>query len=378
MPSYFDDQLPSEPADFRKFASDLASRPTDADALVRSAVAPLMRMRAVVFDAKHRSVSAATEKAHELVLAGIEAARKVTVDSASVLTPDEELGLEAVVRLIDRPALVVRNDSFPDPPPRWKRLDLPFRTEIESFIPSAGRIDMASGDGREMVGTGFVVSPDLIMTNTHVVEKFADPAPDFSRWSIRVGANPTIDFKAEHEIPRRKAFRITEVVTAYDRSDPDRLKSLDLALLRVELLSFDPAGAMLPKPVRLAKSAPAIASAPGDAPDGSKDVYIVGYPWADNEGQTPPAVLTEIFGVITKMKRLQPGAYGANFDSYIAFSHDISTLGGNSGSFVVDLATNSVIGLHFRGKYKQSNYALQLWNLSSVNGVKGKGLNFVD
>jgi hypothetical protein len=148
--------------------------------------------------------------------------------------------------------------------------------------------------------------------------------------------------------------------------------------LRVEPLSFDPVGATLPKPVRLAKSAPAVASAAGDAPDGSKDVYLVGYPWTDNDGATPAATLTAIFGGIFKVKRLQPGAYGANFDKSFAFSHDISTLGGNSGSFVVDLASNSVIGLHFRGKYKLSNYALQLWRLSGVAGVEGKGLNFVD
>jgi V8-like Glu-specific endopeptidase len=41
------------------------------------------------------------------------------------------------------------------------------------------------------------------------------------------------------------------------------------------------------------------------------------------------------------------------------FSHDASTLGGNSGSAVVDLGSNggSVIGLHFGGMSREQNWA---------------------
>jgi V8-like Glu-specific endopeptidase len=373
---FFDDELPLNLVDFRKFAPGLADRAHSAND-ARSAIGSLMRTRAIVFGA-NKVEAVETLGANRLVEMGIETARKISNDPNIELSSEDELGFEAVVRLIDRPALIVRNDSFPEPPPRWRHMDRPFRKEIEAVIPSVGRIDVAAGDGREMIGTGFVVSSDLVMTNTHVIEKFADPAPDNTSWSIRIGANPTIDFKAEHEIPKRKAFRITEVVTAYDRTDSDRLKSLDLALLRVEPLAFDPPGARLPGPLRLAKSQPAMASTAGDTSARVKDVYLIGYPWTDNDGQTPPQALAAIFGGITKIKRLQPGEYGANFESHIAFSHDSSTLGGNSGSFVIDLASNSVIGLHFRGKYKVNNYALQLWRLQDVSGVKDKGLNFVE
>lgn len=375
--AFFDDELPLGLADFRKFAPALAARQADAADHARSAIGALMRTRAVVFGVDTVR-SGEAERANQLVQIGIEAARKISNDPGVELSREDELGYEAVVRLTDRPALIVRNDSFPEPPPRWQRLDRPFRREIEAIIPSVGRIDVASGDGREMIGTGFVVSSDLVMTNTHVIEEFADPAPDNTSWSLKVGADPTIDFKAEHEVPKRKAFRITEVVTAFNRSDSDRLKSLDLALLRVEPLAFDPPGARLPDPVRLAKNEPAMTLVAGDPAAGAKDIYLIGYPWTDNDGLTPPATLAAIFGGITKMKRLQPGEYGANFASHIAFSHDSSTLGGNSGSFVVDLSANLVIGLHFRGKYKLNNYALQLWKLQDVPGVKDKGLNFVE
>jgi len=370
----FDDDLPLGEVDFRQFARTIA-RQADAVKKAKSADGALLRTRAVAVGADAGSQE---DKARldQLIAVGIEAAHKIAAAPGAVLNDDERLGYEAVVRLAERPALVIRDDSFPQPPERWRRLEEPFRDAIEAAILSAGRIDAAIGESRDMVGTGFVVSSDLIMTNTHVVEEFADPAPDFTSWEIRAGAEPTIDFKAEHESPKRKAFRIKEIVTAFDRNDTaDRLNSLDLALLRVEPMSFDPPGARLPPALRLASHEPA-AAAGGAVEAPAKDLYIVGYPWTDNEGITPPAVLLKIFGEIRKKKRLQPGEYGANFPLHLTFSHDVSTLGGNSGSFVIDLSSGLIIGLHFRGKYRQANYALQLWQLQDVPGIKGKGLNF--
>jgi trypsin-like peptidase len=369
----FDDDLPAAEIDLRNFAPAIAAQPNAIDQL-RSAMGGVLRSRAVVFGVDTVTPEG-TDGAHRLIEVGVEAARKVAADPSVELSTDERLGYEAVVRLTERPALIIRDDSFPEPPPRWKVLDRPFRKEIETMIPSVGRIDANTDGVREMIGTGFVVSSDLVMTNTHVVEEFADPDPEFKSWSIRSGAEPTIDFKAEHEIPKRKAFRITSVVTAFDRGNSDRLKSLDLALLRIEPLSFDPPGAKPPPPLRLTRHQP-LAAGNAQIPSGQKDLFLIGYPWTDNEGITPPAVLAEIFGGIVKMKRLQPGEYGANFDTFLTFSHDSATLGGNSGSFVADLNSGDVIGLHFKGKYKQANYALQLWKLADVPGVSGKGVNF--
>ena len=38
--------------------------------------------------------------------------------------------------------------------------------------------------------------------------------------------------------------------------------------------------------------------------------------------------------------------------------HDASTLGGNSGSVILDMATGLAIGLHFAGSFLQANYAI--------------------
>ena len=38
--------------------------------------------------------------------------------------------------------------------------------------------------------------------------------------------------------------------------------------------------------------------------------------------------------------------------------HDCSTLGGNSGSVLLDLATGEAVGLHFAGRFLEANYAV--------------------
>jgi hypothetical protein len=142
-----------------------------------------------------------------------------------------------------------------------------------------------------------------------------------------------------------------------------------LALLRVALRAIDPAGAPLPLPVTLASAEPATGA--------ELDLYAVGYPWLDNEDLTPPAVIDSIFGGIFQVKRLQPGRFKEPFyDGHFAFSHDCSTLGGNSGSCIVDLNVNRVIGIHYKGRYRQNNYALALWLLKDDPFFAGRGLHY--
>jgi V8-like Glu-specific endopeptidase len=58
------------------------------------------------------------------------------------------------------------------------------------------------------------------------------------------------------------------------------------------------------------------------------------------------------------------------------FTHDCSTLGDNSGSCVVDLQTGRVIGLHFRGSYRRTRYAVALWQLAGDSLLKSAGVRF--
>jgi hypothetical protein len=72
--------------------------------------------------------------------------------------------------------------------------------------------------------------------------------------------------------------------------------------------------------------------------------------------------------------RMEPCSTGAEPDDVMF--HDASTLGGNSGSCVVDLDSNRVIGLHFAGRYMQYNEAVALWRLADDPLLARAGVNF--
>src|SRR6476660_5789076 len=57
------------------------------------------------------------------------------------LGPDEQLGLEAVMRFAARPAVLFRRGRFLEPPPPWGRL-ADFRDGIEETARSVGRIQI--------------------------------------------------------------------------------------------------------------------------------------------------------------------------------------------------------------------------------------------
>ena len=77
-------------------------------------------------------------------------------------------------------------------------------------------------------------------------------------------------------------------------------------------------------------------------------VYWVGYPTWDGRCNDPE-IMRKIFSNIFNVKRLQPGRTMPYLDAKKLFMQDGSKLGGNSGSSILDLETNQVIGLHFCG-----------------------------
>src|SRR5262249_11323041 len=92
------------------------------------------------------------------------------------------------------------------------------------------------------------------------------------------------------------------------------------------------------------------------------EVAAVGYPAFDtrNDRDVQNDLFRRIFGV----KRLQPGTLGKvqNTESFgkvvPAVGHNCSTLGGNSGSALIDLETGHVLALHFGGRYELINYGV--------------------
>jgi len=106
-----------------------------------------------------------------------------------------------------------------------------------------------------------------------------------------------------------------------------------------------------------------------------RKVYVIGYPAWDGR-RNDPEPMKRIFAEIYNVKRLQPGEISGDALGAFEFFHDCSTLGGNSGSPILDLETHRVLGLHFGGRFLEKNHAVPLWVLQNDPLIKRAALNF--
>jgi endonuclease G len=146
----------------------------------------------------------------------------------------------------------------------------------------------------------------------------------------------SIDFLEEVDRDDRLEFRLSDILHIEDEAGPD------VALLRVEP---GPGGAGLAEPIPLSR----LAAAPG------QHVAVIGYPARDS--RIPDyALMQSIFGDVYDRKRLAPGQI-MDAGPHVV-THDCSTLGGNSGSVVLDLAEGGAVALHFAGRFLEANRAV--------------------
>ena len=285
---------------------------------------------------------------------GVEGLAKLAEGRDAELDDAELLGLEAIVLLEGRPAILIQGGDFLPPPHDWRRLDAR-RPAIREVIARSGRVEVSGHLDYEWVGTASLIGPAVVMTNRHVALEFCSRAG--AAWTFRPGMTSRLDLLAEQGSAASLAYEITGVAGIHEERD--------LALLRVEGASAD--GRPLPDPLAVAAR----------EPEGvyGRDVYAVGYPAWDGR-RTEPEALRRIFMDLYDVKRLQPGRAVAYSTAYSALEHDCSTLGGNSGSPLVDLETNQVVGLHFGGRYGVGNYAVPLWMLTADPLLAGAGVNF--
>jgi S1-C subfamily serine protease len=206
----------------------------------------------------------------------------------------------------------------------------------------------------DWLGTGFLVAPDVVLTNRHVAVEFA--RAQGAGWSFRSGMSAGVDFNAELGAEAPLEFAVREIVGIHEDHD--------LAVLRVEQTAGDET---LPEPLAVAAETPATLQ--------GRQVYVIGYPAWDGRRNDPEPML-RIFSNIFNVKRLQPGEISGEAVDAGEIFHDCSTLGGNSGSPVIDLETHRVIGLHFGGRYLERNHAVPLWTLRDDPLVRAARLNF--
>jgi endonuclease G len=88
----------------------------------------------------------------------------------------------------------------------------------------------------------------------------------------------------------------------------------------------------------------------------TQNVATIGYPAYDSR-IPEPSLMEDIFGKTYNKKRLAPGGVTAVEPKHIL--HNCTTLGGNSGSAVIDLDSGKALGLHFSGSFLATNYAVR-------------------
>lgn len=298
--------------------------------------------------------------------AGLETLDLLISDGINANVSADDLGsLEAIIHKKFRPAIFIIGNDFTAPKGKWSFLDKgDVHSTIKSAIPSVGCIEVPNDPrGRPYGGSAFVVGENLLMTNRHVAEIFASGVGD-QELLFRRGQIAEIDFKREVKIDSRQ-------------SQPDpiylevKLKMIhpywDMALLEVKN--------GLPADQKILE----LSILPPEKLF-NHDVVVIGYPAQDARNDIN--LQNSIFGGIYEVKRLLPGKYTGygkteSFGERVdAATHDCSTLGGNSGSVVLDLCSGNVVGLHFAGEYLKANYAVSTFDLGADSRVVDAGVRF--
>lgn len=283
-----------------------------------------------------------------------------TIARGETLSPPQQYVAEAIILPDLRPAIYIENDSFGRVEHYlWQSLNdnHTYRANLHAAIPSIGRIELPYRRRSDIYGgTGFVVGPNVIMTNRHVAEIFATGVGE-RHVAFRAGCNAGFDLKRE-----RSGGSVKVEVSRVRMIHP----YWDCALLEVRGL---PANA---KPLWVS------AISRDDAE--KREVAAIGYPAFDP--RNPEDVQDDLFEGEYQVKRLQPGlvqaaADVASFGKVVsAMTHDCSTLGGNSGSGLIDLSTGEVLGLHFGGSYLDRNFAVPAQALAQDSRLHDAGVQF--
>ena len=119
--------------------------------------------------------------------------------------------MEAIVVPYLRPVYNVVNDSFADPPSPWNALAGPKQRAISrTAIRAIGRIEIVGLPGIPYGGTGFIIGPNLVLTNRHVAELFTSGL-GLSNLVFRPGRSAGIDLKQEAGSNESIPLKVTRV-----------------------------------------------------------------------------------------------------------------------------------------------------------------------
>jgi phosphatidylserine/phosphatidylglycerophosphate/cardiolipin synthase-like enzyme len=218
------------------------------------------------------------------------------------------------------------------------------KAKLQPLMPLIGRIDVTHMGNYPYVGTGWLVASDVVVTNRHVaslVARWDGRQYTFSRGIGDTTVGVTLDTLHEYDDLVRdetRRFAVTEVLYI----EPEGTRR-DIAFLKIKRQTSG-------------NRQDFIRIAPAD-PAPETRIVVVGYPARAGRDVIPDqALMNDLYRNRYDVKRAAPGLTMPR-DGDTA-RHDCTTLGGNSGSVVLDSASGKAVGLHFAGLYQEANYAV--------------------
>jgi endonuclease G len=256
---------------------------------------------------------------------------------------EDAITLESIAMRRERPVLAIKENEtklvFIDQADSeiWGERLKKAKPLLDKAIRAVGRVDLKGGP-LDWVGTGWLVSENVIVTNRHVAREFATRKGE--GFTFQMGTNGQIsadvDFLQEIDNPNKLVFKLTRPLHIEDAPGPD------VAFFEIEIMSGN---SKLATPIELATQ---IAQ--------TENIATIGYPAYDSRIPEPD-LMERIFGKTYNKKRLAPG--GVTRVEQTRIWHNCTTLGGNSGSVIFDLDNGNAVGLHFSGSFLATNYAVR-------------------
>jgi len=295
---------------------------------------------------------------------------------------DAMSGLESVIKADhSRPSFlvsdgrIVPNSSFVEGQ-EWEDTfrDPVLASHLACALECVGRIDMSDQTIQgATVGTGFLIRENLLVTNNHVVTRFAEP--ESTEWRFKPNTTAWVDFGREYpSATSKRVRRIEEVCFAGSLPILGMNHFLpDLAIVRLE------PSHQIPSSVCFSWFKLPVSSVPLQM---ALDIVLMGYPCEspDSSSQlpvgSPPDLLKQLFQLQLGLKRLAVGQVTSRqTNSQWAIEHDASTLAGNSGSPLFALPSLEVVsGLHYGGSAGFANFAGCLPDMLQMQGISGETL----
>ncbi|MFY7730228.1 MAG: S1 family peptidase [Flavobacterium sp.] len=202
---------------------------------------------------------------------------------------------------------------------------------LKTAIKATGKITLFD----KIVGTGFLVGPNIVMTNRHVAQLLAQETK--SGWNFI--SDSFVDFEGETDNTITKLCKITKILyTPSARINSQKIdhNKLDIAFLQIHTVDN------MPEPVNFNTSC---------GLDNGDDIFAIGFPVQQYKAHDAADFLQKFFNRYLGSKKVAPGKI-INCDcSYPGRKcHSASTLAGNSGSLIVKSNSESITAaIHYGG-----------------------------